>query len=55
MRLSERAERLRKKLAEIDAELGPLEAAEVVFEQWPEARDGGLRPSGITTSSAWSG
>jgi hypothetical protein len=47
MRLAERAELLRKELAEIDAELGRLEAAEVVFGQWAEATDGGRRPSGI--------
>ncbi|WP_171109369.1 MULTISPECIES: hypothetical protein [unclassified Streptomyces] len=47
MRLTERAELLRKELAEIDAELGRLEAAEVVFGQWAEATDGGRRPSGI--------
>ncbi|MGW3499107.1 hypothetical protein [Streptomyces sp. NPDC001020] len=47
MRLAERAELLRKKLAEIDAELGLLEAAEVMFGQWAEATDGGRRPSGI--------
>ncbi|MFJ2218383.1 hypothetical protein ACIOJ8_40030, partial [Streptomyces sp. NPDC087864] len=47
MRLTERAELLRKELGEIDAELGRLEAAEVVFGQWAEATDGGRRPSGI--------
>ncbi|MDQ1032793.1 hypothetical protein QF035_010375 [Streptomyces umbrinus] len=47
MRLTERAELLRKELAEVDAELGRLEAAEVVFGQWAEATDGGRRPSGI--------
>jgi hypothetical protein len=47
MRLTERAELLRKELAEIDAELGRLETAEVVFGQWAEATDGGRRPSGI--------
>ncbi|WP_103517201.1 hypothetical protein [Streptomyces sp. SM10] len=47
MRLAERAELLRRELAEIDAELGRLEAAEVVFGQWAEATDGGRRPSGI--------
>ncbi|GAA2424925.1 hypothetical protein [Streptomyces glaucus] len=47
MRLTERAELLRKELAEIDAELGRLEAAEVVFGQWAETTDGGRRPSGI--------
>lgn len=47
MRLTERAELLRKELAEIDAELSRLEAAEVVFGQWAEATDGGRRPSGI--------
>ncbi|WP_426543250.1 hypothetical protein [Streptomyces sp. UG1] len=46
MRLAERAELLRKELAEIDAELGRLEAAEVVFGQWAEATgDGGRRAS----------
>ncbi|MDQ1073638.1 hypothetical protein [Streptomyces canus] len=45
MRLTERAEPLRKELAEIDAELGRLEAAEVVFGQWAEATDGGRQPS----------
>ncbi|MFJ8159095.1 hypothetical protein [Streptomyces sp. NPDC094468] len=47
MQLTERAELLRKELAEIDAELGRLEAAEVVFGQWAEATDGGRRLSGI--------
>lgn len=47
MRLTERAELLREELAEIDAELSRLEAAEVVFGQWAEATDGGRRPSGI--------
>ncbi|MGW2261317.1 hypothetical protein ACWCXE_26460 [Streptomyces sp. NPDC001780] len=47
LRLAEWAELLRKELAEIDAELGRLEAAEVVFGQWAEATDGGRRPSGI--------
>ncbi|WP_320783538.1 hypothetical protein [Streptomyces sp. CRN 30] len=46
MRLTERAALLRKELAEIDAELGRLEAAEVVFGQWSEATDGGRRSSG---------
>jgi hypothetical protein len=36
MRLTERAELLHKELAEVDAELGRLEAAEVVFGQWAE-------------------
>jgi hypothetical protein len=47
MRLTERAELLRKEPTEIDAELGRLEAAEVVFGQWAGATDGGRRPSGI--------
>lgn len=47
MRLTERAELLRKELAEVDAELGRLEAAELVFGQWAEATDRGRRPSGI--------
>ncbi|MFF7871014.1 hypothetical protein ACFZCT_31815 [Streptomyces qaidamensis] len=38
MRLTERAELLRKELAEVDAELGRLEAAEVVFGQWGDGR-----------------
>lgn len=50
MRLTERAELLRKELAEIDAGLGRLEAAEVVFGQRAEATDGGRRPSGIVDS-----
>ncbi|MEU3343341.1 hypothetical protein [Streptomyces sp. NPDC006668] len=41
MQLAERAEVLRKELAETDAELARLEAAEVVFGQWAEAADGG--------------
>lgn len=48
MRLTERAELLRKELAEIDAELGRLEAAEVVFGQWAEATDGGRQLSCIS-------
>ena len=47
VRLTERAGLLRKELAEIDAELSRLEAAEVVFGQWAEATDGGRRPSDI--------
>ncbi|MEV3976375.1 hypothetical protein AB0K68_50985 [Streptomyces sp. NPDC050698] len=47
MRLTERAELLRKELAEVDAELGRLEAAEAVFGQWAEATNGGRRASGI--------
>lgn len=45
--LAERAELLRKELAEIDVEVARLEAAEVVYGQWAEATDGGRRPSGI--------
>jgi hypothetical protein len=45
--LAERAELLRKELAEIDAEVARLEAAEVVYGQWAEATDGGRSPSGI--------
>ncbi|MFF3421013.1 hypothetical protein ACFYW9_41230 [Streptomyces sp. NPDC002698] len=45
--LTERAELLRKELAEIDVEVARLEAAEVVYGQWAEATDGGRRPSGI--------
>ncbi|MFD4559711.1 hypothetical protein ACFWP5_36260 [Streptomyces sp. NPDC058469] len=47
MRLTERTEVLRGELAEIDAELGRLEAAEVLFGQRAEATDGGLRPTGM--------
>jgi hypothetical protein len=47
LQLAERAELLRKELAEIDAEVGRLEAAEVVFGQWAEATDGGQHPAGI--------
>ena len=47
MRLAERAELLPKELAEIDAEVGRLEAAEVMYGQCAEATDGGRRPSGI--------
>ncbi|TKA06560.1 hypothetical protein [Actinacidiphila oryziradicis] len=39
--LAERAERLRKELAEIDAEVGRLEAAEVVIGQFIEAERNG--------------
>ena len=45
--LAERAELLRKELAEIDVEVARLEAAEVVYGQWAEATDGGRSPSGI--------
>ncbi|WP_413751749.1 hypothetical protein NRF20_45580 [Streptomyces sp. R-74717] len=41
--LADRAERLRKELAEIDVEVARLEAAEVVFGQYAEATDGGRR------------
>ncbi|MFE7834964.1 hypothetical protein ACFU53_02475 [Streptomyces sp. NPDC057474] len=47
MYLTERAELLRKELAEIEVEVARLEAAEVVFGQWAEATDGGRLPSGI--------
>ncbi|MER6075763.1 hypothetical protein ABT187_44810 [Streptomyces sp. NPDC001817] len=46
MYLAERAELLRKELAEIEVEVARLEAAEVVFGQWAEATDGGRLPSG---------
>ncbi|MEU8691483.1 hypothetical protein [Streptomyces sp. NPDC048665] len=39
--LADRAERLRKELAEIDAELARLEAAEVVIGQFIEAERAG--------------
>lgn len=52
MRLTERAELLRKELAEVDAELGRLKAAEVVFGQWAEATDGGRRASWSRSRSA---
>ncbi|MFF3469068.1 hypothetical protein [Streptomyces sp. NPDC002619] len=41
MVLAERAERLRKELAEIDAEVARLEAAEVVIGQFTEAERAG--------------
>ncbi|WP_327271962.1 hypothetical protein OG609_06815 [Streptomyces sp. NBC_01224] len=41
--LADRAERLRKELAEIDVEVARLEAAEVVFGQYAEATDGSRR------------
>jgi hypothetical protein len=47
VQLAERAELLRKELAEIDVEVARLEAAEVVFGQWAEATDGGRRSSGL--------
>ncbi|UQA91137.1 hypothetical protein [Streptomyces halobius] len=47
LQLAERAELLRKELAEIDAEVARLKAAEVVFGQWAEATDGGRHPVGI--------
>ncbi|MBO0657079.1 hypothetical protein J1792_31405 [Streptomyces triculaminicus] len=49
VRLAERAELLRKELAEIEAEVARMEAAEVAFGQWDEAADGGRRPSGIVS------
>ncbi|MEU1276367.1 hypothetical protein [Streptomyces sp. NPDC005799] len=45
MQLAERAEVLRRELAETDAELARLEAAEVVFGQGAEATDGGRQSS----------
>lgn len=39
--LADRAERLRKELAEIDAEVARLEAAEVVFGQFADAQRAG--------------
>ncbi|WP_405539579.1 hypothetical protein OG787_46535 [Streptomyces sp. NBC_00075] len=45
LELAERAELLRKELAEV--EVARLEAAEMVFGQWAGATDGGRRPSGI--------
>ncbi|MEU9283088.1 hypothetical protein [Streptomyces sp. NPDC048341] len=47
VQLAERAELLREELAEIDAEVARLEAAEVVFGQWAEATDGGRQPASI--------
>ncbi|MFC9626945.1 hypothetical protein ACFTXM_45655 [Streptomyces sp. NPDC056930] len=46
--LTDRAERLRKELAEIDVEMTRLEAAEVVFGQYAEATDGGRRDDPVT-------
>ncbi|MFJ9034939.1 hypothetical protein ACIRQP_42405 [Streptomyces sp. NPDC102274] len=43
MLLAERAELLRKELAEIEVEVARLEAAEIVYGQWAEATDGGRR------------
>ena len=50
--LAERAELLRKELAEIDVEVARLEAAEVVYGQWAEATDGGRSPPGIVESES---
>ncbi|MFE9677221.1 hypothetical protein ACFYO5_24345 [Streptomyces sp. NPDC006259] len=47
VQLAERAELLRKELAEIDVEVARLEAAEVVFGQWAEGTDGGRRSLGL--------
>ncbi|WP_055495236.1 hypothetical protein [Streptomyces sp. TP-A0356] len=47
MNLAERAELLRKEVAEIEVEVARLEAAEIVFGQWAEATDAGRLPSGI--------
>lgn len=41
--LTERAELLRKELAEIEVEVARLESAEIVYGQWAEATDGGRR------------
>lgn len=46
LELEERAELLRKELAEIEGRLARLEAAETVFGEWAEATDGGRRSSG---------
>ncbi|MFJ3914419.1 hypothetical protein [Streptomyces vinaceus] len=47
LELEERAEVLRKELAEVEGRLVRLEAAEAVFGEWAEATDGGRRSSGI--------
>lgn len=47
LELEERAEALRKELAEVEGRLVRLEAAEAVFGEWAEATDGGRRSSGI--------
>ncbi|WP_326791363.1 hypothetical protein OHA79_01365 [Streptomyces sp. NBC_00841] len=39
--LEERAEQLRKELAETEAEVARMEAAEVVFRQYPADREDG--------------
>ena len=49
MQLAERAELLRKELAEIETRVARLEAAEVVYGQWAEETDCGRRPSGIVS------
>jgi hypothetical protein len=55
MRLTERAELLRKELAEVDAELGRLEAAEVVFGQWAEGDGRGTAAVGHRGAGAGAG
>ncbi|MEV6400837.1 hypothetical protein AB0M39_39700 [Streptomyces sp. NPDC051907] len=47
LELEERAEVLRKELAEVEGRLVRLEAAEAVFGEWAEATDGGRRSSDI--------
>jgi hypothetical protein len=49
VQLAERAELLRKELAEIETRVDRLEAAEVVYGQWAEETDCGRRPSGIVS------
>ncbi|MFE4958525.1 hypothetical protein ACFRCW_31895 [Streptomyces sp. NPDC056653] len=52
--LADRAERLRKELAEIDAEVARLEAAEVVIGQFIEAERSGQVDDPVVVPS-WSG
>ncbi|WP_445530006.1 hypothetical protein [Streptomyces cyslabdanicus] len=54
MVLAERAGRLRKELAEIDAEVARLEAAEVVIGQFIEAERAG-EADDPTMERGWSG
>ena len=52
--LADRAERLRKELTEIDAEVARLEAAEVVIGQFIEAERNG-QADGPAMTGGWSG
>ncbi|MGW1105278.1 hypothetical protein [Streptomyces sp. NPDC002540] len=50
--LADRAERLRKELAEIEVEVAWLEATEMVFGQYVEATDGGRRDDPVVESDS---